>query len=446
MANNKIVMYLCISGNNLIFFENDHIFFTSLYEKFFALKVFSSDYLQQYGYLMRVILKSDLDYIVNSTIKQIEDNVIKIPTNFKNKEDCIQRIQKDCIKRFELVSQFERILIFLGNKEVPIDTFLELMIERTLTALNGRFFQIQHELEQFFLYYDKIDHDVLYKNQSRIGEQNKKNRKCRFCNKTEGDGARFQKNAHAISEGLGNKKIFLNDECDECNTWFGHHIEPDIINFYKPQLCLCGIKGKKGQHQFTNNDVEIIQLAGGIISCIPKQNFESANIYRALCKFAISILDERQVKNLNQILENLQDTISWIKQEKELDMLPKLFLLPINHPLTEPELTVFIKKEENLIQESVPSIVGMFSLGYTTIFFILPENHYDEENAKKNEKYDTEWFLGFAKLYGFQRIPSTILDCSKNADKKRKSILDFVKNNPIVLEKQYRSIKTKISL
>ncbi len=53
-----------------------------------------------------------------------------------------------------------------------------------------------------------------------IGEQDKSKRVCRFCNNTR-TNISFNNIAHAISESLGNKKIILNEECDECNSEFG---------------------------------------------------------------------------------------------------------------------------------------------------------------------------------------------------------------------------------
>ena len=47
-----------------------------------------------------------------------------------------------------------------------------------------------------------------------LGEQN--HRLCRFCGQGE-PGTSFRHKAHAIPELLGNKSIFTNFECDNCN-------------------------------------------------------------------------------------------------------------------------------------------------------------------------------------------------------------------------------------
>ncbi len=77
-----------------------------------------------------------------------------------------------------------------------------------------------------------------------IGESNKDKRVCRFCGRTKITGASFQNKAHAISEALGNKTIILNEECDECNSYFDQNIERDFITYLSPFRILFGILNK----------------------------------------------------------------------------------------------------------------------------------------------------------------------------------------------------------
>ena len=64
--------------------------------------------------------------------------------------------------------------------------------------------------------------------QLRIGETDKAKRKCRFCRESM-PTVKFDKDAHTISEGLGNKSIITNDECDTCNETLGKDIEQDPV-------------------------------------------------------------------------------------------------------------------------------------------------------------------------------------------------------------------------
>ena len=68
-------------------------------------------------------------------------------------------------------------------------------------------------------------------------------RTCRFCGKSEPE-VTFKLEAHAIPEGLGNKSIFSNYECDPCNQAFGRGIENDLGNWSKPMRTFSRIRGK----------------------------------------------------------------------------------------------------------------------------------------------------------------------------------------------------------
>ena len=68
---------------------------------------------------------------------------------------------------------------------------------------------------------------------------------CRFCGKTKPETT-FKKKAHAIPESLGNKFLKSKNECDICNTKFGHEFEDHLAKFLLPYRALMGINGKKG--------------------------------------------------------------------------------------------------------------------------------------------------------------------------------------------------------
>lgn len=61
-----------------------------------------------------------------------------------------------------------------------------------------------------------------------VGEPDKQKRVCRYCHRSMPEVS-FKKVAHTISEALGNKSIKTNDECDECNQFFGDTIEQDFL-------------------------------------------------------------------------------------------------------------------------------------------------------------------------------------------------------------------------
>lgn len=72
-----------------------------------------------------------------------------------------------------------------------------------------------------------------------------KNRKCRFCGKTEPEVS-FSKIAHAFPESIGNKILLSNYECDKCNQFFGDTIENNYANFFNLYHSIMQVDGKSG--------------------------------------------------------------------------------------------------------------------------------------------------------------------------------------------------------
>ena len=97
------------------------------------------------------------------------------------------------------------------------------------------------------------------------------NRVCRFCGRGE-SAASFRKRAHAIPEACGNKSLFTNWECDDCNQFFGTSIENDLAAFLTPARTFSRISGKNGvpsikQHGTTNNRWRIDVRQGVVEVC-----------------------------------------------------------------------------------------------------------------------------------------------------------------------------------
>ncbi len=141
----------------------------------------------------------------------------------------------------------------------------------------------------------------------KIGEDNRDKRVCRFCNEKK-PKVTFKKEAHAISEALGNKKLILNEECDDCNEFFDENIERDFINYHNLARTMFGIKNKdnnfpkmKGKNFEFFKDKNNNQLSIAIIQDSNKEITDKApenivfktgttlkiqNIYKTLCKFS----------------------------------------------------------------------------------------------------------------------------------------------------------------
>ena len=64
----------------------------------------------------------------------------------------------------------------------------------------------------------------------------------------------FSNIAHAIPQSIGNDLLFLNEECDECNHFFGEGIETHFDKIVKPYRAFYHIKGKNGIPSLKSKD------------------------------------------------------------------------------------------------------------------------------------------------------------------------------------------------
>lgn len=152
------------------------------------------------------------------------------------------------------------------------------------------------------------------------------NQRCRFCGLTLQDGATFNKDAHAISFFVGNKHLLGCGECDACNEFFGRELEPHLHRYYQPTMIQEGFTGRgdnphiKGENfkqqldrfeyyldDIEQGDIEHLEMTRGMnITMTDKTPIIKAKVYRTLCKFAISLLTDKE-------LDLYKKTIRWIR-------------------------------------------------------------------------------------------------------------------------------------
>ena len=166
----------------------------------------------------------------------------------------------------------------------------------------------------------------------RFGEQEIGKRVCRFCNHKLGElnsytekTTSFNQKAHAISKSLENYTLFNNEECDCCNKYFGDSIEKDTNIFLK----------------------ELDTFSR--LACIHKNKFYPQNVYKTLCKFALSVIDDDYIKYF-------KNTISWIRSRKTYNQLPHVINFKIN-------------KNNN---SELPYMIGEFRYRKNVFAFIIP--------------------------------------------------------------------------
>lgn len=257
-----------------------------------------------------------------------------------------------------------------------------------------------------------------FKGKKKIGEGFKADRVCRFCNNKNEKPTTFSKEAHAISESLGNKKIILNEECDLCNEYFDQNIERDIDTYLKLYSSFFRVKNKdnkvskiKGRNfsfEYINRTIDghdrhvdfvLAHTPTNPENCNsdsepPKnvdlffhQKIRKQNIYKSLVKFSLSVIHDR--KDLSEF----NKTIEWIKSPtKFYEKLPKIAILK-NYQFycTEPALIVYISKNK---KQGLPYAVGEFHYTFLTYIFIIPLFKSDEVEFFQQKNFD-----GFIKFF-----------------------------------------------
>lgn len=230
-----------------------------------------------------------------------------------------------------------------------------------------------------------------------FGEQDKEKRKCRFCGLNKANGVTFKNTSHTISEALGNKNIFTNDECDNCNELFNKTIEGDIITYLAFHRVLFNIKGKsgsvklKGKNFNLSNDGEVKITIKGEAKEDRKNDYSlqlethskitSQNIYKSLCKFAIGILP-------NNKLIAFSKTIDFLNSKLIIEKLPKIAVATNLYGLIKhPELLIYIRKRQNL---NLPLGYVLFKFANLAYIFILPSNS-DKKDFSNDNEFDKFW-------------------------------------------------------
>jgi len=284
-----------------------------------------------------------------------------------------------------------------------------------ITALNTPgedFKRLQQQTNELFGDLMK-DYTILAFGEDRksIGEVDKSNRVCRFCNNTRLPLS-FNNRAHAISEALGNKTLILLEECDGCNEHFSKTIEPDLIEYLSLFRTIYDIKGKGGKKHLIGKNFELKKTdkltlkfesddentGPSLPMNIPlhsHQDIASQNIYKTLCKYFLSVIPA-------EYLQNFQETIQWINEDKEIKELPRIASILLYDKLSEqPELVTYIRKTTD---KSFPYAVGEFHFTLFRYVFIIPGTSNDESQFLTDAEYGVFWdkFKHYNKLPGWK--------------------------------------------
>ena len=234
-------------------------------------------------------------------------------------------------------------------------------------------------------------------------------RRCRFCGRIL-DEAYFAKEAHAISISLGNTKFICADECDECNERFGRRLENDVTAFFQVFLSLYQVPKRNGkERQITGRNFEMQWSNGSypfsdrsllqiharnwknenipdVISLIKdfdlsNKTFVPQNVYKAICKYALSLMP-------HSLTLHYQKTIEWIQSDIFEHSLPKIKMTSFDREGNEPIMALFLRKTDN---KQFPLCVTSLCVANIHLFYILPLSDESESTEQDNILFDSFW-------------------------------------------------------
>ena len=357
--------------------------------------------------------------------KEMEERLSLFIAKYKKAIPAIQRLSK----KFNSLEYGEYFYIL---PVCEMDSKIKYTLENELCKLNKKDFldkapDFKRKVEELLDKYDIKNFNLDKDSKIKIGEGKKEDRVCRFC-KQKYPSVKFNSVAHTISEALGNKKFITNDECDECNSYFDKNIERDFIAYHDFLRTFFGIKNKENQ---------IPQMKGENFSFTMSKNREATlklkdefdllqparlklgnkikmqNIYKALCKFALSAIDSKHLSHFDK-------TIKWIKGQKNVEKLPKVILIRSLKPMPT-NISLYIRKLDEI---KIPLLVGEFDFACFRYVFIVPT--FCERDFIDEKEYDD-----FLKCFSFIKDANSLefIDFSDNQEKEVVFNLNFYKMN-----------------
>lgn len=229
-----------------------------------------------------------------------------------------------------------------------------------------------------------------------IGEGDKNKRICRFCGKGMPD-VTFRSIAHALPEGLGNKELICNEECNSCNNKLSK-VESNLMHYLDVRRAMGGIltktdgtvpsvDGKGFVIRGDENNQAVLYLerewldAQGIDSskafCVKLETGETIThqgIYKSLCKIVIDLLPTHE-------LSHFSETIGWINGSVMDEELPPYYASYGREQVKQPTVDIFLSNQPG----REPYCMAVVHILDVLFAFVLPEIDVDKAQFKNVE-------------------------------------------------------------
>lgn len=221
-----------------------------------------------------------------------------------------------------------------------------------------------------------------------IGHMKQEDRECRFCGKSmRNGGVSFDKEAHAISELVSNRNIFLCDECDSCNGGAISQLEAKLATYLGPMRALLSVRGKKGYATHMEDNLSVvtssprhidIKIAEGLVSKqeqdgVLKIEFDMAageivpqDIYKLFAKYAVSVFPKEYFTR-----DEFKSLCDWIISNKYVDRLPLICTSIDGNMYNAPRIALYRRKNE-CKKAGVPKYLCELNVVATRYLYELP--------------------------------------------------------------------------
>lgn len=300
------------------------------------------------------------------------------------------------VEFIEKIRMNEKFLLVSGN--INADKSLNNLAEykRLLYEINNVSYPIKKgEIERLYKIFCWGDGEK----KAYIGEHNRQNRVCRFCEKKSPE-VTFKHRAHAISESLGNKLLICNEECDICNKKIFSPIEQEFFNAHNILYSLYQKKGKEGIPSIKGKSIKIDNKNknGGLeikserdfsfdnidsfddldlIIDEPSLKYTPQDIYKCLCKFAVSLIDKEYLKSLSK-------TIHWLRSDSIVKRLPTVWRRH-SKMHDQPLIGIYVKKPSADLD--LPEFVIRLHIINIEYLYILPFVNDDDVVLSESARY-----------------------------------------------------------
>lgn len=259
----------------------------------------------------------------------------------------------------------------------------------------------------------------------------------------------FKQEAHAISEALGNKTLILHEECDACNKYFSETCERHIYTYLR---CLgtffkvknkdnkvSSIKGENFQITYLSKDRkekilaavnapstdasetigldphelsrQILALDFAISYTLPegeeapqdrpptsiplkfKEKLSPQEVYKALVKFALSVIETENLAGFEKALE-------WVSGSRKVTALPKIAILRSYASFSKAAELIIYRRISN--DKTLPLAIGELQFTFQKMIFIIPSFDEAEASFITDEEFKHYWdFCLFNAVQGW---------------------------------------------